>query len=130
MLEHIYVQAYIKNMDITPEIFLKLLSDATRLRCLMLLLAEGELCVCELTFALDDIQPKISRHLAALRDARIVIDQRMGQWIYYQINPRLPVWAKELLIAVAKGAKDQKCYIHDLKKLRTMPNRPENRVCA
>jgi len=54
--------------------FFQLLSDETRLRCLLLLQKEGELCVCELVYALDIIQPKISRHLAALRDAGIVTD--------------------------------------------------------
>ena len=117
-------------MQITPEIFLKLLSDATRLRSLLLLQAEGELCVCELTYALDDIQPKVSRHLAALRDAGIVMDQRRGQWIYYRINPGLPAWARELLGAVARGAEEQKRYKDDLKKLGKMPRRPENRICA
>lgn len=117
-------------MDITPEIFLKLLSDATRLRSLLLLLAEGELCVCELTYALDDIQPKISRHLAALREAGIVLDQRRGQWIYYRINPDLPDWAKQMLDSLARGAREQKRYADDLKKLRKMPRRPENRICA
>ena len=47
--------------------FFKALSDLTRLRMLVLLSHEGELCVCELTHALDEIQPKISRHLAQLR---------------------------------------------------------------
>ena len=75
------------------------LSDRTRLRCLMLLMQEGELCVCELTFALGLIQPKISRHLASLRDIQVVNDKRSGQWIYYSINPKLPVWANEILQA-------------------------------
>jgi ArsR family transcriptional regulator len=117
-------------MNILPEEFLKLLSDPTRLRCLMLLLQEGRLCVCELTHALDDIQPKISRHLASLRDAQIVIDQRAGQWIYYQINPDLPDWAKQILRYTLKGTADRKPYSHDLKKLNTMPRRPGNKMCA
>jgi len=46
-----------------PENLFNLLSDSTRLRCLMLIQAEGGACVCEMTFALEDSQPKISRHL-------------------------------------------------------------------
>ena len=130
MVEHIYVQWYICIMNVLPEEFLKLLSDPTRLRCLMLLLQEGRLCVCELTHALDDIQPKISRHLASLRDAQIVIDQRAGQWIYYQINPKLPEWAKQILRYTLKGTAGRKPYSHDLKKLNTMPRRPGNKMCA
>lgn len=118
------------SMNISPDVFLKLLADTTRLRCLMLLLQEGRLCVCELTWALDDIQPKISRHLAILRDHQIVLDQRAGQWIYYQINPGLPDWARQTLRATMKGAVDMKPYRDDLKKLRSMPRRPENRICA
>lgn len=113
-----------------PEVLLKSLSDQTRLRSLMLLMQEGELCVCELTHALDLIQPKISRHLASLRDMQVVIDKRAGQWIYYSINPELPAWANELLQATLKGSVNEKQYKSDLKKLKSMPNRPENRICA
>jgi len=117
-------------MRISPDIFIKMLSVPTRLRCLLLLLEEGELCVCELTHALSDIQPKISRHLATLRDNNIVIDKRAGQWIYYEINPELPEWARQILNASHKGGQEQKTYLNDLKKLRAMPKRPENRICT
>jgi ArsR family transcriptional regulator len=113
-----------------PEMFLKLLSDPTRLRSLMLLLQEGELCVCELTYALDEIQPKISRHLAALRDAGIVIDRREGQWIYYRISPGLPAWSRDILQSLRKAAHDAGPYTADLDKLRQMPRRPGSRICA
>ncbi len=118
------------RMKMTPEILLKSLSDQTRLRSLMLLMQEGELCVCELTYALDLIQPKISRHLASLRDMQVVNDKRVGQWIYYSINPKLPSWANELLQAALKGSMNEKQYKNDLKKLKNMSNRPENRICA
>lgn len=114
----------------TPEILLKSLSDQTRLRSLMLLMHEGELCVCELTHALDLIQPKISRHLASLRDMQVVSDRRSGQWIYYSLHSDLPLWAKELLQAALKGSLNEKQYKADLKKLKSMSNRPENRICA
>ena len=118
------------HMNMTPEILLKSLSDQTRLRSLMLLMQEGELCVCELTHALNLIQPKISRHLASLRDMQVVIDKRAGQWIYYSINPDLPTWANELLKAALKGSINGKQFKSDLKNLKSMSNRPENRICA
>lgn len=96
----------------------------------MLLLEHGELCVCELTYALDEVQPKISRHLASLRDMHVVIDRRAGQWIYYSINPDLPAWAIDLLEATLAGMKQEKQYLEDMKKLKGMPNRPETRICA
>jgi len=42
-----------------PVNFYKCLADETRLLSLLLIDKEGELCVCELTDALDVSQPKI-----------------------------------------------------------------------
>lgn len=117
-------------MNLKPNKLLKLFSDLTRLRSLMLLMQEGELCVCELTYALGVIQPKISRHLASLRDAGIVVDRRAGQWIYYRINPDLPDWARAVLEATMKGTKLDKQFKDDVKKLANMPKRPDNKICA
>ena len=122
--------AYIDDMDIEPEIFFKALADSTRLRCLMLLASERELCVCELTHALNLIQPKISRHLASLRDQGIVIDRRQGQWVYYQLNPELPAWTKSVLRDTARGIGEQKLFTHDRNALAHMPNRPGSVCCS
>jgi ArsR family transcriptional regulator len=67
------------------------LSDASRRHILALLRTEGELCVCELVAALDDIQPRISRHLAVLREAGWVNTRREGTWVFYSLG-ELPVW--------------------------------------
>jgi ArsR family transcriptional regulator, arsenate/arsenite/antimonite-responsive transcriptional repressor len=106
-----------------PLQFFKSLSDETRLKSLMLIQAEGELCVCELMEALQEIQPKISRHLALLREQQIVLDRRQGQWIYYRINPELPTWTKAVLADITQSNQG---YIEpNLKKLCCMGNRPE-----
>ena len=42
-----------------PVQFYKCLADETRLRCLLLIAQEEELCVCELTQAINEIQPKV-----------------------------------------------------------------------
>jgi ArsR family transcriptional regulator, arsenate/arsenite/antimonite-responsive transcriptional repressor len=81
----------------TPTQLFKCLSDETRLRCITLLQKKGKLCVCELTTALALSQPKISRHLAQLRQCRLLLDSREGQWVFYQINPQLPEWVYPLL---------------------------------
>jgi len=70
-----------KKLFSYPEEFFNLLSDGTRLRCLSLIYQKNELCVCELTYALNTIQPKISRHLAILKKASIVVDRREGLWV-------------------------------------------------
>ena len=79
------------------------LADPTRLRLLLLLADQGELCVCELTHALTEFQPKISRHLAMLREAGIVLDRREGLWIHYRVNPKLPAWVREVLNTTARA---------------------------
>jgi ArsR family transcriptional regulator len=110
--------------------FFQLLSDETRLRSLFLLHQEGELCVCELMHALGEIQPKISRHLAALRDTGIVLDRRQGQWVYYRINPKLPNWARQVIKTTLNGAATQQPFVNDLTALTQMPNRPGAPCCA
>lgn len=90
-------------MHISPVSIFKSLSDATRLRCVTLLLKNSELCVCELTHALDLPQPKISHHLATLRKAGLVADRKQGLWIYYRINPELPGWVVQALHCTVDG---------------------------
>ena len=63
----------------------KALSDETRLRILKLL-EKGELCVCDLVAALDQVQPKISFHLSTLKDAGLVRDRKEGKWIHYRFD--------------------------------------------
>jgi ArsR family transcriptional regulator len=78
------------------------LSDASRRHILALLRTEGELCVCELVAALDDIQPRISRHLAVLREAGWVNTRREGTWVFYSLG-ELPVWAQSVVNALTQG---------------------------
>ena len=79
------------------------LSDPIRLRILSLLIAghaccdlsgcesvadadqEG-ICVCEFTAHFDLTQSKISYHLARLKAAGLVHEQRRGKWNYYSLD--------------------------------------------
>jgi ArsR family transcriptional regulator len=85
-------------LPLNPVEFFKLLADETRLYSLLLVVQEGELCVCELTTALVESQPKISRHLAMLRNAGVLLDRRQSQWVFYRLNPALPTWAYQTLV--------------------------------
>lgn len=115
---------------ISAENFFSALADPTRLRCLLLLTSEGELCVCELTHSLDVSQPKISRHLAMLRDAGIVNDRREGLWIHYRVNPDLAPWARGILDTASQANAAAKPFAQDRKRLRGAPTRPPVRCCA
>ncbi len=72
----------------------------------LLIARQSELCVCELTAALDESQPKISRHLAQLRGCGLLEDERRGQWVYYRLHPDLPAWVTEMLALVLKANAD------------------------
>ncbi len=112
-----------------PNFLFNILSDPTRLRALMLIQAEGEACVCELTFALDESQPKISRHLALMREAGIVKSRREGTWMHYRINPSLPAWSREVIRHVFEQISGLSPFRGDAIQLKRMNNRPE-RICA
>jgi ArsR family transcriptional regulator len=114
----------------TPETLFGLLSDPTRLRITRLLATEGELCVCEFTHALGDSQPKISRHLALMRDADLVVARRQGTWMHYQIHPSLPVWAKRIIETAASEVGEMEPFRRDVRALCSMDQRPGDRGCA
>ena len=113
---------------IEPKTLLRALSDTTRLRICMLLLAHDELCVCELTGALDLAQPKVSRHLAILREAQVVRDRRTGLWIHYRIHPQLPEWALDVLQGLRHGCEGEDPYVADEARLKTVD--VERRACS
>ena len=108
---------------ITPTHVFKSLADETRTRATLLIASLGELCVCELVCALDDSQPKISRHLAQLRSSGLLLDRRQGQWVYYRLNPGLPEWFKDVLRVTSKG---NSAWLSDsTARLSKMAGRPE-----
>jgi len=65
--------------------FFKALSDETRLRIVMLL-TEGELCVCDLMAVLEEPQSKVSRHLTYLKYSGLTSSRRVGVWMHYSLN--------------------------------------------
>lgn len=101
----------------------KCLADDTRLCCLLLIEQEGELCVCELMAALEESQPKVSRHLARLRQCGLLLDRRQGQWVFYRLNPELPGWAKTVLAETASH--NQPYLAPALGRLCRMGDRPQ-----
>ena len=96
----------------------------------MLLIRHEELCVCELTQAIRAAQPHISRHLAQLREAELIVDRREGLWVHYRVNPALPEWIRALLDNTFLGVADQTPFTDDQMALAQMPNRPGAPRCA
>lgn len=130
MVLHIYDFPYTLQLlltdvllNMTPDTFYKALADDTRLRCLLLITQYQELCVCELTEALNETQPKISRHLAQLRKNRLLSDRRQGQWVFYQLHPELANWSKSVLQTTLDN---QVLWLkNNVDQLETMGGRPK-----
>jgi ArsR family transcriptional regulator len=89
-------------MDADADRLVQALADRTRLRAVVLL-SDEPLCVCELTAALGISQPKMSRHLRALRALDIVEDGRVANRVFYRLHPRLPGWARGVIAELGRG---------------------------
>ena len=72
-------------MSLLPLQLFKNLADETRLG------------VCDLCTALAQSQPKISRHLAMLRESGLLLDRKQGKWVHYRLSPQMPAWAAQVI---------------------------------
>ena len=81
---------------------LRALGDPTRLQVL-LLLSEGECCVCELVDALGLSQPLLSHHLRVLREQGFVSDRKSGRWSYYRLTREAFEELSALMRALARS---------------------------
>ncbi len=98
---------------------LKALSDPIRLRIILLLQAEGELCVCDLIAVLGLPQSTVSRHLAYLRRSCWVDTRRQGLWMYYQLSKDSCTICKEVLETLKQHAVSLPESISDRRALST-----------
>jgi ArsR family transcriptional regulator len=98
------------------ETFFLALADKTRLR-LLNLMREEEICVCFFTEVLGESQPKISRHLAYLRNAGLVEARRDGKWMHYRIIEPENDLARRVLREALDGLKEQDEMRQDYEKL-------------
>jgi ArsR family transcriptional regulator len=92
------------------------LADPTRLRLLNLMMGR-EVCVCYFVEILKQGQPKISRHLAYLRNAGIVSARREGKWMHYSIHRPDDTAANSVLDTVLKNLAESPEMQADLARL-------------
>lgn len=83
-----------------PTDLMSALSDPTRLAALRLLWDGEEHCVCELMDQLGATQSRMSRHMAVLKFAGLVVDRRDAQWVRYRRNPNLSAPVAAVIDAV------------------------------
>jgi len=79
------------------------LAEPTRLGAIRIVWDGGEHCVCELMARLDATQSRMSRHMACLKAAGLVVDRRDAQWVRYRRNPELAPEFAAVVDAILKA---------------------------
>lgn len=93
-------------MDLSQtSLLLRLLADPTRMR-LLALLEQEELTVAEIAAVLHLAQPRVSTHLAKLREAGLVRDRRAGVSVYYRTDSGRAPQRDALLAGLREGLDD------------------------
>ena len=103
IMQALYVQLMLNHCDMkktdkamSMERLYRALADRTRLR-LLNLMGDDEVCVCFFVEVLKMSQPRISRHLAYLKQAGIVATRREGKWMHYRIVVPSDSYAAQVL---------------------------------
>ena len=102
-------------------------SDETRLRILFLL-AERELCVCEVVAVLEMPQGKISRHLAVMKRAGLLSVRRDSTWIYYSLRKPEAGLTRRLLSYLKSEREGHPIAVADLQRLRNLAGK--GKICV
>ena len=95
---------------------LKVFADATRVR-LLALLAREELTVAELSAITRLAQPRVSTHLARLKDAALVRDRRAGVSAYYRFDEEALDPAQRALWRTLTDASDDPLLRQDAERI-------------
>ena len=115
---HILRGAYMKVLDVEAQLF-RTLAHPFRLQILEALRSE-EVCVCHLCALFQKPQPYVSKQLAELRDAGLVVDRRDGLRIYYRL-------ADPSLGTIIDAARLALMHLGQLKPEEAMVTMPEGR---
>ena len=108
----------------------KALSDENRVRTLMML-HDGELCVCQLIEMLGLAPSTVSKHMSILRQARLVQARKEGKWMYYRLpDGDAPQCVLEALRWVQKCLAKDKKIVADNKQLKLVCKIDKEKLCG
>lgn len=117
MCYNIFVMSKENSFDM--ESFFAALADGTRRR-LLNLIGDDEVCVCYLVEVIDTNQPKISRHLAILKNAGLVSVRRDWKWSHYRITKPMNEQAAKVFEETLKLLKHDSEMQRDKKHMRNL----------
>lgn len=95
----------------------KALADGNRLRVVMALTDQEELCVCQITELLNLAMPTVSRHMSVLQKAGLVKSRKDSRWVYYRLSEAFPSICLQWL---QNGLKDSNEIAADKLKLQVI----------
>jgi ArsR family transcriptional regulator len=98
----------------------RVFADPVRLRLLNLLAEDREVCVCHLHVALALPQPTVSRHLAYLRRAGLVVGRKDGLWVHYRRAKPGSLLHRELLGCLTRALAEEAVLVEDRKRLERL----------
>lgn len=104
----------------------RLLADSTRLRLLMLLDRE-ELSVAELSAITQLAQPRVSTHLAKLKDAGLVSDRREGVFVHYRLATNIADKSLEALWKLLRSSTSDPLIEQDIRRVPQVLNSRSSR---
>jgi ArsR family transcriptional regulator, arsenate/arsenite/antimonite-responsive transcriptional repressor len=108
---------------------LKALADENRVRALMALVPQ-ELCVCQIVELLGLAPSTVSKHMAILKQARLVDSRKEGRWMFYRLaEDNAPAEAKQMTLLVAQMLADAPQSRADAKELKRILKMDRDALC-
>ena len=105
---------------------LKAAAESSRLR-ILLLLAQGDLTVSDLTEILGQSQPRVSRHLKLLLEAELIGRYQEGSWAFFRLSDQEPARGFVLRLVAGVDAADAQVE-RDAERLATVKRRRQERA--
>ncbi|GAB4109882.1 MAG: hypothetical protein Kow001_10380 [Acidobacteriota bacterium] len=106
----------------------KALADEGRVR-IVLALQDAELCVCQIVELLQLAPSTVSKHMAILRQARLVRSRKRGRWVYYRLEAAGNPLTAKMLAWISESLRQLPELAEDRKRLRQILSTPPEELC-
>jgi ArsR family transcriptional regulator, arsenate/arsenite/antimonite-responsive transcriptional repressor len=108
---------------------IKALADENRVRVL-LALGPKEFCVCQIVELLRLAPSTVSKHMAILKQARLVDSRKAGRWMFYRLaEDDATVEAKEMTALMSRLLVDDPQSREDAKRMRQILKMDRDELC-
>ncbi|HUT28991.1 MAG TPA: metalloregulator ArsR/SmtB family transcription factor [Sedimentisphaerales bacterium] len=107
----------------------KALADENRVRALMML-CEGELCVCQLIEMLALAPSTVSKHMSILFQAGLLNARKQGRWMYYRLADDPPTQALQAIRWVRNSLAEDKQIVADARQVKRVWKMDKDKLCA